>query len=296
MWKHLCMSLKKEPMLNQTNLLPNDLRSKLSSRELNYLESVFDKYGGFPTLESMWELLNEQWKLYNCDPTIMDKRITNFYQHPVWVLNGLFIEQHELSLSQRVGIANWVKTEQPFRIADFGGGYGTLARLIAMRLPESIIEVIDPHPHNLATEVSRAYTNLIYKHTLDGEYNLILATDVFEHVPNPILLLSETSKHLKIGGKYFIANCFSPVIDCHLPQLFHLSFSWDIILESIGLIKESNIEYGESYIKKFDAISLDNAYKLEKLAKLVYKYVSYLPKGRTSIGRIIFKIILLLKS
>ena len=32
-----------------------------------------------------------------------------------------------------------------------------------------------------------------------------------------------------------MANCFSPVIACHLPQLFYLSYGWDFLMPSVGL-------------------------------------------------------------
>ncbi len=62
---------------------------------------------------------------------------------------------------------------------------------------------------------------------LSGEYDLLIATDAFEHVPDLISVAASTVRNLRIGGRHLIANYYSPVIDCHLPQLFSLLSAWD---------------------------------------------------------------------
>ena len=70
----------------------------------------------------------------------------DFYSHPVWLLNGLFIEQHSLSLQHRVAISDWV-VEQGFdTVIDYGGGFGTIAKLIATKRPSCKIHIYEPHP------------------------------------------------------------------------------------------------------------------------------------------------------
>lgn len=41
----------------------------------------------------------------------MDARIGSFYAHPVWLLNGLFIEQNAQSLANRRGFTDWVAAQ-----------------------------------------------------------------------------------------------------------------------------------------------------------------------------------------
>jgi len=90
-------------------------------------------------------------------------------------------------------------------------------------MPAVQVEVVEPHPHPAAVALAEETPNVRYVSELTGEYDLLIATDVYEHVPDPISLAFSTASHLSIGGRYLIANCFSPVIACHLPQLFHLS-------------------------------------------------------------------------
>ncbi|MFV9931191.1 MAG: hypothetical protein AB8V03_05580 [Francisella endosymbiont of Hyalomma asiaticum] len=49
----------------------------------------------------------------------------------VWLLNGLFIEQHEESM--RYSISNWIVQSKFKNILDYRLGFGTLARLIAQK-------------------------------------------------------------------------------------------------------------------------------------------------------------------
>ncbi|MEA1048976.1 class I SAM-dependent methyltransferase [Lamprobacter modestohalophilus] len=122
--------------------------------------------------------------------------------HPVWLLNGLFIEQHAQSLDNRRRFTDWVAAQSPRRVADYGGGFGGLARMIGAACPSAEVEVIEPHPHPLAIERARRSPNVHYRPALDGEYDILIATDVFEHVPDPLGLAAETAAALKPGGHY----------------------------------------------------------------------------------------------
>ena len=207
----------------------------LAEAEHSYLLSVFNRYQGYPSLQQLWHLIDEQWQAHECDPLQMDERVYAFYSHPVWLLNGLFIEQDPQSLANRQAFTNWVTKQAPMRVADFGGGFGGLARFIGAALPKSSVEVVEPHPHPAAIALAASTPNVRYVPELTGEYNLLIARDVFEHVPDPLLLLFETAAHLRCDGVYLIANCFYPVILCHLSQLFHYRHTWPLFMERIGL-------------------------------------------------------------
>ena len=60
-------------------------------------------------LEQMWFLMDKIWDEYNCDNINLDwNKIKQFYAHPVWLLNGLYIEQDEISMRHRGLISDWV--------------------------------------------------------------------------------------------------------------------------------------------------------------------------------------------
>lgn len=180
------------------------VREHLGEAELSYLLSVFERYQGYPSLQQLWQLMDEQWHAYGCDPLQMDERVTEFYNHPVWLLNGLFIEQDAQSLAHRQAFTDWVTKQSPARIADFGGGFGGLARFIGAALPQASVEVVDPHPHPAAIALAAHTPNVRFVPELSGPYDLLIATDVFEHVPDPIALAASTAGSLHIGGHYLI--------------------------------------------------------------------------------------------
>ena len=105
----------------------------LAEAEHSYLLSVFDRYQGYPSLQQLWHLMDEQSQAHGCDPLQMDERVYTLYTHPVWLLNGLFIEQDPQSLANRQAFPNWVTKQAPIRVADFGGGFGGLAQKFESR-------------------------------------------------------------------------------------------------------------------------------------------------------------------
>lgn len=258
----------------------------LRSDEIDYLDSVFEKFNGYPSLRQVWELMDEQWIEHGCDPEQMDERVTAFYKHPVWMLNGLFIEQDAQSLENRRVFTDWVAQQRPARIADFGGGFGGLARFIGEALPDAQVEVVDPHPHPAAIAVAASTPNVRFVPELNGEYDLLIATDVFEHVPDPIGLTAETAEHLREGGQYLIANCFQPVILCHLPQLFYFNAAWDPAMEAMGLQPNERVSYGRVYRRQggFDVAA---ARKIAECGRKLYSLIQWLPRGRARIGRLV---------
>lgn len=86
-------------------------------------------------LRNIWQLMDIVWDEYGCCSKELNlNEIDKFYAHPVWLLNGLFIEQHPLSMQHRNAISDWIVDDPSIKnILDYGGGFGTLARLIALK-------------------------------------------------------------------------------------------------------------------------------------------------------------------
>lgn len=269
-------------MMEFNRLVAPLVRDHLRESERSYFFRVFERYQGYPTLEQLWQLMDEQWQAHGCDPLQLDQRVSDFYRHPVWLLNGLFIEQDPQSLAHRRAFTEWAKQLAPTRVADFGGGFGGLARFIGTALPQAMVEVVEPHPHPAAMALAAETANVRFVPDLTGDYDLLIATDVFEHVPDPIALAASTASHLRIGGRYLMANCFMPVIACHLPQLFHLSIGWDYAMRAMGLHPQETVQYGRVYVRT-GPLDVWGARRAETLARLVYS----LPKGHTRLMRLL---------
>lgn len=233
--------------------------------------------------------MGELWQELGCDFAYMAERVTAFYNHPVWLLNGLFSEQDPESIGNRHAFTNWVASKAPGRVADYGGGFGGLARLIGSSIPNAQLEVVDPHPHPTAIALAANTPNVRYVPELSGSYDVLIATDVFEHVPDPISLSASTARHLRKGGLYLMANCFAPVIQCHLPQLFHLSVGWDHVMRSMGLKPREKVLYGRAY-EYVGSLDEQSARRSEAMARHVSPWVKLLPKGRALAGSALLRL------
>lgn len=263
-------------MIDLNNLVPSLVLQCLTAEEKDYLIGVFSRFDGYPSLEQIWQLMDEQWISFGCDPTSIDERMATFYRSPVWILNGLFIEQHVQSLENRRVFVDWIVMQAPTRVADFGGGFGGLARFVGQALPSAQVEVVEPYPHPAAIALAKNTLNVRFVEELSGEYDLIVATDVFEHVPDPLQLAFATAMHLRPQGIYLFANCFAPVILCHLPQTFHFRHTWPFFMKRLGLEWFEKVSYGGAY-RRTKGLNLDVAREKEGVSRKLFRVTSKMP-------------------
>lgn len=258
----------------------------LSLAEQTWLNECFHRFGGYPCLEQVWQLMDQAWQNLGCDPAVIDDRVAEFYYHPVWLLNGLFAEQDAVSLGHRRIIAAWVKAQKPTRIADVGGGFGTLARMIAAACPQAQVEIVEPYPHPEALSRADHCANVQYQPELTGQYDVIIATDVFEHVPDPLAMVESTAHYLAPHGQYLMGNCFFPDILCHLPQTFHFRYSWDMVMSALGLKPGRKVTYARVFSHR-GTLSLNSARQAEKRSQEIFPRLEALPvpKGKVRLGR-----------
>ncbi|MBD2151158.1 methyltransferase domain-containing protein [Pseudanabaena sp. FACHB-1277] len=204
-------------------------------QEIQRLLNVID--GELIELSQLLFLLDLVWDEMNCDNINLDaERINNFYKHPVWLLNGFFAEQHSLSLQHRCAISSWITANHLKTVLDFGGGYGTLARMISGQYNEAKVDIYEPYPSEFAISQCQDYPSVEFVNRLQtNHYDCLVSTDVLEHVPEPLNLFSQMIDSVKIGGYLIIANCFFPIIKCHLPSTFHLRYTFDRFAIAMGL-------------------------------------------------------------
>lgn len=236
-------------MTDLTRWIPDNELALIKHEDRQWLADIFERFAGYPDLKQVCALMDEPWQALGSDPKVMDARIGAYYSHPVWLMNDLFIEQHAQSLANRERFKDWVVQHAPHRVAEFGGCFGGLARMIGAALPDTSVEVIESYPHPVAITRAEKTANVRYRPEMVGDYDVLLATDVFEHVPDPLQLLYKTARHLRIGGHYLIDNCFYPVIRCHLPQTFHFRHSWNAALQAMGLESAEQVAYGRTFVR-----------------------------------------------
>ena len=209
----------------------------VDTAEETALESMLSSTGTNPTLEQLWGLMDQAWQRYGCDNHAPHSDLlAAFYSDPVWLLNGMFIEQHAVSMGHRHAITEAVAALAPCRVLDLGGGFGTLARLLATALPKAEVAICEPYPPRHGIESCEPFDNIHFIPELTTQsVDVLVSTDVLEHVPDPLSLLAAMVDSVRPGGHLLIANCFFPVIACHLPCTFHLRYSFDAFCQAMGL-------------------------------------------------------------
>lgn len=227
-------------------------------------------------LDRIW---NEQ-KLDNHLP-LKRQPIGAYYSHPVWLMNGIFSACDPVSFSHRIAIAKNLKESRVKVIADYGGGFGQLALLIAAEVKDAEIYIVEPYPSMVGIKRLRSEPRIKFVPNLAIEsYDVIVAQDVLEHVEDPIKLASEIASSVRIGGKVIFANCFYPVIQSHLPSTFHLRYTFPFMMKALGLRFVGRVS-GASHAQVFERVSnlsIDRARKAESISKLIGPVLN---QGRT---------------
>jgi 2-polyprenyl-6-hydroxyphenyl methylase/3-demethylubiquinone-9 3-methyltransferase len=150
-------------------------------------------------------------------------------------LNGLFSEQDPVSREHRVAIAEFIANLPVLKVADYGGGSGTLARFIVERKSTVNVDIIEPFPAHIFKIKAENFDNVNFVSELNQQYDLLVAQDVLEHVDDPIELSLKLIESVKINGYLIFANRFYPDISCHLPSTFYLRHQFKRVMKFAGL-------------------------------------------------------------
>ena len=226
-------------------------------------------------LNQIWYLTDLVWNDFGCDNKNPNwENIEKYYSHPVWLLNGLFIETDGESMKHRKSIAEYFRDKKKLKILDYGGGFGTLAKEIAKITLSSRIDIYEPHASKYAYTNVKDFKNIKIVNTLkENYYDILVNTDILEHVEKPIELIANYNKCLKKNGMLISHWNFTPCIKCHLPKHFHFRYTFEKIIPLLGFSGEIiNDRYGH-YFKKIRQVkpeNLEKAFMREKYSKLIY--------------------------
>lgn len=90
------------------------------------------------------------------------------------------------------------------------------------------VDILEPHPAELALALLCSdFRQISYITTpVQSSYDFVLCTDVLEHLHDPLHAIDGIRDALRIGGRALFANCFEPVVQCHLPKTFYLRYGF----------------------------------------------------------------------
>ncbi len=246
-------------------------RSALSEAEKGYLSGLPLTP---PTVEWVWGEIDRVWRTFglNNRKPLDNQPIGDFYRHPVWLMSGVFSATDPVSKVHRLAIAEYVAGLGARSIADYGGGFGILAKAITDASPIAEVTIVDPYPSPVATAGLAADPRIRFAPALaDERFDVAIAQDVLEHVADPVLTASRVAAAVRPGGHLVFANCFAPVIACHLPGTFHLRYTFPFVMRAMGLEYLGRIP-GASHAQRFrrrGTLDLAAARRLERLSRLI---------------------------
>ena len=246
-------------------------QSWLSQDEARYLTGLPQ---ALPTVEWVWGEMDRVWQQIGLDNrTPLDHQpIGDFYKNPVWLMNGVFTALDPVSASHREAIARRLAASEAKFIADYGGGFGQLALAITRAVPGAKVSIIEPYPSRAGIEQLQSEPRIQFVSNISAEsYDAIVAQDVLEHVADPIRLAGEIAGGVRKGGIVIFANCFYPVIQCHLPSTFHLRHTFPIVMKALGLRYVGRVD-GASHAQVFERtghLDIGSARRAERISRLL---------------------------
>ncbi|CAA9889563.1 conserved hypothetical protein [Candidatus Methylobacter favarea] len=242
----------------------------LSQAETDYLKGLPQE---LPTVEWVWEEMDRVWHELNLDNRrpFASQNIGDYYGHPVWLMNGIFTALDPVSFSHRIAISNHLKLLGVKSIADYGGGFGELARAMCHAIPDAVVSIVEPYPSRVGLERLRNEPRIRFVSDLSASgYDAIIAQDVLEHLEDPLFLAYQIANAVTEEGRLIFANCFYPVIQCHLPSTYHFRHTFPWVMESLGLRYLGTVE-GASHalvFKRVGRLNLARARRAETVSRL----------------------------
>lgn len=191
-----------------------------------------------PTVEWVFSEMDRVWNECGLDnkKPYSGQDIGSFYGHPVWIMNGIFTEVDSVSIAHRKALVNYCKERDLLKLADYGGGSGVLAEQVALIHKSASVDIIEPYASDFFIKKLSSYTAVNFVSDYEcANYDCVIAQDVLEHVENPIETAYVMSSHVKENGYVIFANCFYPLIKCHLPSTFYLRYTFKFVMQQMGL-------------------------------------------------------------
>lgn len=242
----------------------------LSETESDYLSSLPE---ALPAVEWVWAEMDRVWHHYglNNRKPLSGQPIGDFYSHPVWLMNGIFTALDPISAAHRNAIGRYVHSAGVRVVADYGGGFGELARVITCTDNNVSVSIVEPYPCRVGLERLRNELSIKFvPYLLPNAYDAIVAQDVLEHAEDPLKLALDIASAVREGGLIIFANCFYPVIQCHLPGTFHLRHTFPFVMRALGL-RYIGVVDGVAHAQVFirtGALDPAKARKAESLSKI----------------------------
>lgn len=244
----------------------------LDSTSREYLRSLPSSR---PAVEWVWQEMDRVWNDIGLSNTLprSSGQLAKFYGNPVWAMNGLFTMVDPISATHRKSIAAYLASSGCSVVADYGGGFGMLAREIVQQNADASVSIVEPFPSPLAKHLLIESRGIDFISELSKfvHYDAVVAQDVLEHVEDPVGLAFDLGNFVRFGGLIIFANCFYPVIQCHLPHTFHLRHTFRYVMQALGMQFLGRIPGADHALvfRKVGKININTGRRVEQLSQII---------------------------
>ncbi len=243
----------------------------ISNEDKNYLLNLPSI---LPSNQWVWDEIDRVWESLglNNKKAFLEQDIESFYNHPVWIMNGLFLEADPLSKRHQINIAKFIDENNIKKIADYGGGSGVFAEFLFKRNPLIATDIIEPYALEFFKKKILPYTSINFVNNFTcNNYDAVISQSVLEHVEKPIETAYKMAHHTKEGGLVIFADCYYPLIKCHLPSTFYLRHTFKFIMKKMGLDFVGRIPNAEHALifRRKQYLDLNAALSHLKIVKLI---------------------------
>jgi 2-polyprenyl-3-methyl-5-hydroxy-6-metoxy-1,4-benzoquinol methylase len=205
--------------INEEKSLPENLQAELAE----YESITNDELRG--RLSVCKKELNRQWQEYG------HKNPSSFYQNTRWYLYDLTLYHSNYGPCQDVfGVLNFCIANKLKKMLDFGAGIGSSGIIFA----KAGLEVTLADISGILLDYARwrfkkrgltaNFINLSHQDLPEGICDVIIATDVFEHLANPKQEIKKIACALRNGGYLFfnITETEGDTHPMHISKAFHV--------------------------------------------------------------------------
>jgi 2-polyprenyl-6-hydroxyphenyl methylase/3-demethylubiquinone-9 3-methyltransferase len=256
-----------------------------------YLNSLPAKQ---PSVEWVWQEMDRVWNeldLCSARP-LSSEQLGKFYGDPVWAMNGLFTMMDPASVQHRKSIAAYLVPFKCTSVVDYGGGFGALAFEIVRQNDKASVFIVEPYPSPLAKHFLSDSKRIEFVPELSKSehYDAVISQDVLEHVQDPVGLVFDLVNSVRIGGLIIFANCFYPVIQCHLPNTFHLRHTFKYVMQASGLQFLGKVPGAEHALtfRKTEKLSIKTGRRAERLSRIIGPILNIAHPVLSKLKRLLF--------
>ncbi|MBM3938211.1 MAG: class I SAM-dependent methyltransferase [Sphingomonadales bacterium] len=208
------------------------------------------------SLAEMWAKMDAAWDECGCNNLEYESvKYASFYKHSIWKEYARFSETDPTTLRDRDQMARALVDLGVRCLCDYGGGSGLLGRRLGLIAPDIRVTTFEPYLDSDERKTDHSSIDGFVSHSPHATeldlFDTVTCIDVLEHVPDPVSVMLEIRSLLRSDGYFLVANCFYPVIKCHLPCTFHFRYSFDLVCWAVGFskVKISGISHGSVYRK-----------------------------------------------